>query len=43
MTVLLYLKTTVQILLTAFTIAPIYLIFHLTEKKAEGRFVYQPI
>ena len=41
--VLLYLKNIAQILLTAFTTAPIHLIFHLTEKKAEGRFVHQPI
>lgn len=43
MTVLLYLKNTAQILLTAFTSAPLHLIFRLIEKKAEGRLVPQPI
>lgn len=43
MTVPLYLKYILQILLTAFTIAPTHLIFSLAEKKTEGRFVHQPI
>lgn len=43
MTVQLYLKNTAQILLTAFTITPIHLIFCLIEKKAEGKFVLKPI
>lgn len=40
---LLYSKNTMQIVLTAFTIAPVHLIFQLIEKKAEGKFIHQPI